>query len=181
MNHVMTEKVHYQNYSRLQRHLKMSGRVPRTGPSEISNRYPGLDSSLSRSSTGPTGLWSPDNCFTDQDISLAIAKNDEKAVAKYLSASGNPNYINSRNHSLLECAFASKNEKIVELLLHAGAGNKIDPYCLIHFSSFSLKSNFRSKHTIFIWFSAIASRMFLSNGFQRKNSSRYGRKSNAKR
>ena len=48
MNHVMTEKVHYQNYLRLLRHLKMSGRVPRTGQSEISNRYPGPDSSLVR-------------------------------------------------------------------------------------------------------------------------------------
>ena len=66
----------------------------------------------------------PYHSFTDQDISLAIAKNDDTAVAKYLSASGNPNFINSRNHTLLECAFASKNEKIVELLLRAGAGKR---------------------------------------------------------
>ena len=80
------------------------------------------ETSLSDLFSNSTSLEDPNRSFTDHDISLAIAKNDESTVAKYLSASGNPNFINSRNHSLLECAFASKNEKIVELLLRAGAG-----------------------------------------------------------
>ena len=42
-------------------------------------------------------------------------------------------------------------------------------------------SIFRSKHTIFVWFSTVAPCMFVSNGVQRENSSRDGCKSNAKR
>ena len=80
------------------------------------------ETSLSDLFSNSTSLEDPNRSFTDHDISLAIAKNDESTVTKYLSASGNPNFINPRNHSLLECAFASKNEKIVELLLRAGAG-----------------------------------------------------------
>lgn len=89
------------------------------------------ETSLSDLFSNSTSLEDSNCSFTDQDISIAIAKNDDSSVAKYLSASGNPNFINSRSHSLLECAFASKNEKIVELLLRSGA----DPNTQFSFGS----------------------------------------------
>ena len=56
------------------------------------------------------------------DISLSITSGDLPAVAAFLCAGGDPNFVNERGHSLLQCAFSAKNETIVEMLLKRGAG-----------------------------------------------------------
>ena len=64
------------------------------------------------------------------DISLAIASGDLGAVSVYLGAGHNPNFVNERGHSLLQCAFAAKNETIVEMLLKNGAGKIFSNFTL---------------------------------------------------
>jgi len=56
-----------------------------------------------------------------QDMSLAINSGDIASVSVYLCADGDPDYVNHRGHSLMQCAFAAKNETIVEMLLKKGA------------------------------------------------------------
>ena len=56
------------------------------------------------------------------DLSLAINSGDIASISVYLCSGGDPNYVNCRGHSLLQCAFAAKNETIVEMLLKKGAG-----------------------------------------------------------
>ena len=59
---------------------------------------------------------------SDEDISAAISKGDIDKIHKYLASGGNPNFYNRRNHSLLECAFAAKNQEVIAILIKCGAG-----------------------------------------------------------
>ena len=59
------------------------------------------------------------------DISLAITSGDIPAVSVFLCSGGDPNFVNERGHSLLQCAFSAKNETIVEMLLKKGAGKNM--------------------------------------------------------
>ena len=72
-----------------------------------------------------SGLLSSTSLETKEpitDLSLAINSGDIASVSVYLCSGGDPNYVNCRGHSLLQCAFAAKNETIVEMLLKKGAG-----------------------------------------------------------
>jgi ankyrin repeat protein len=90
-----------------------TGRLVLSRHKELNSIESRLEESLS--------LGADQKNILEEDISAAIAVGDIDLLNKYLNLGGNPNFYNKRNHSLLECAFAAKNEEMISILIKHGA------------------------------------------------------------